>query len=105
MQKVYLVFVEHYDHGSTFTDVVHVCQDADLAVKYANNYISDTTKDAKEENLWFGRKSFTKKELFGGFWCCYLATVEYDINKDIEIVDRIGETYSIKIKEYEVRED
>lgn len=106
MQKVYLVINRRdYDREpETYTDIVHVCNDADLAVEYANEFIKDFIHDALRKDhkgrVWIEAaeksvgKYYTKDELFEGR--CYLG---------FEINDNIVESYDIKIEEYEVKED
>lgn len=103
MNKVYLV-INHCDKNSineSYTDIVHICNDPDLAVEYANDYVNDFIHDSlrQEHNgyVWIERpegKYYTKNELFQGV--CYLG---------FAVDDNIIESYDIKIEEHEVKED
>lgn len=110
MQKVYLVITEHEkfnERNERFTDIVHICNDIDLAVEYANSYVNDAIHDSLREEhkgfVWVERqeqsvgKYYSKDELLNGD-NCYLAYGDHD-------TDSIIESYSIKIEEHEVKED
>ena len=51
MDKVYLVFAIYEDkkNSESYTRVVHVCKDKDLAVEYANKYVNDDIHDFLKE--------------------------------------------------------
>lgn len=103
MNKVYLV-INHCDKhpiNESYTDIVHICNDSDLAVEYANSFVNDFIHDSLRKEykgcVWIEKpegKYYTKSELFHGV--CYLG---------FAIDDSIVESYDIKIEEYEVKED
>lgn len=103
MKKVYVLVLEHEVGGKTFTDIVHICTDEDLAVEYANSYVNDAIHDSLHEEhegfVWVERqegKYYNKEELYRG--CCFLA---YGDHK----TDSIIESYSITMEEHDLKED
>lgn len=102
MKKVYLVIREHELTGTKekYTDIIHICNDVDLAVEYANTYIQDSIKDLlaapHKYPVWTMSKYFEKEYLISGRGCCYIS---------FEDNDSIVEMYSLKIEEHELKED
>lgn len=106
MKKVYLV-INHCDKNSineTYTDIVHICTDVDLAVEYANSFVNDFIHDSLRQEhkgyVWIeackrsAGKYYSKEELFEGR--CYLG---------FAVDDNIIESYDIKIEEHDLKED
>lgn len=103
MKKVYVLVLEHETGNEKFTDILHICNDEDLAVEYANSYVNDAIHDSLREDhkgfVWIERqagKYYNKEELYRG--CCFLAYGDHD-------TDSIIESYSITMEECEVKED
>lgn len=103
MKKVYVLVLEHITGYEKFTDILHICNDEDLAVEYANSYVNDAIHDSLREEhkgfVWIerqGGKYYNKEELYRG--CCFLAYGDHE-------TDTIIESYSITMEECELRED
>lgn len=111
MNKVYVLVLEHetrsVDNNEKFTDIIHICNDEDLAVEYANDYVNDAIHDSLREEhkgfVWVERqecygkgKYYNKEELYSG--CCFLAYGNHD-------TDSIIESYSITMEEHDLKED
>ena len=107
MKKVYLVVNIRTDYTAkeTYTDIVHVCADEDLAVEKSNEYVNDIIHEAlrgsHDEYVWVEAqkdsvtgKYYSKDELLRGR--CYLG---------LALDDRIVKTYTIRIEEHELKED
>ncbi len=100
MKKVYVIFSEHVDHGTIFTDIIHICATEDLAVEMANAYIGDMIHDALKGpngkdiiNPDLGRYYNAKDLEFG------VTYLEFgDINDPYD-------TYSITIEAAELKEE
>lgn len=110
MKKVYLVFAIYYnsEENEAYTRVVHVCNDKDLAVEYANQYVMDGIRDffrtEKVKNAIFcdvkQGEYISEKELFDEDGCIYLSTY-----MDDDITKGIKEQFSVLIETHEVKED
>ena len=104
MQKVYLVIQEYLDeYGDTYTDIIHVCDNLDLAVEKSNEFIQDAIRDYMEDcndRFDFSNKGryFSKDELFND------AGVEY-LTSSVHQEEYIKEYHNLRIEEHEVRED
>ena len=110
MQKVYLVLREHLAQGKTgwsdgerYTDIIHICKDADIAVEKANEYIIDFISDIMSQPT-NNRpvycdmgKYYTKEDLMSQKGSCFIS---FENNEKM-----IVEVYNIKIEEHEVKED
>lgn len=103
MKKVYVLVLEHETGNKKFTDIIHICTDEDLAVEYANSYVTDAIHDFLHEEhqgfVWVEKlegRYYSKEELYRG--CCYLA---YGSHK----TDSIIESYSIIMEEHDLKED
>ena len=103
MKKVYVLILEHETGNEKFTDIIHICNDEDLAVEYANDYVNDAIHDSLREEhegfVWVERqegKYYNKEELYRG--CCFLAYGSHE-------TDSIIESYSITMEEHELKED
>ena len=103
MKKVYVLVLEHEIGHEKFIDILHICNDEDLAVEYANSYVNGAIHDSLREEhkgfVWVERqegKYYSKDELYRG--CCFLAYGDHN-------TDSIIESYSITMEECELRED
>jgi len=104
MKKVYVLVLEHGKTGDEkFTDILHICNDEDLAVEYANSYVNDAIHDSLCEEhdgfVWVKRpegKYYSKEELYRG--CCFLAYGDHE-------KDSIIEFYNITMEEHDLKED
>ena len=103
MNKVYVLILEHETGDEKFTDILHICNDEDLAVEYANSYVNNAIHDSLREEhngfVWVERqegKYYNKEELYRG--CCFLAY-------GCHVTDSIIESYSITMEAHDLKED
>jgi len=105
-KKVYVVINCRVNQKTkeSFTDIIHIFNDLDLAEEAANEYVKDSILDSlrnpHEGYAWIEAQSdsfgkyYKREELLEGR--CYLG---------FAIDDNIVETYDIRIEEHELKED
>ena len=100
MKKVYVIIREYVDESDEkFTDIIHICNDENLAVEKANEYIVCSYDDIwmmPHKAVWVAGKYYSKDELMNDRGVCYLSFEKDDI---------VISYYGLKIKEYELKED